>query len=144
MCLPNAKHVFKLEREWEHAGLQCAVVQGREGGNRCGYVRVPPGHKLHGRGYDDDVDVDVDVHGGLTFAKLEPCAHDDGVGWWFGFDCAHAGDASYEPGKEPQFIKDYMSNPALAYSSGYEHFWTHDEVVRETEKLATQLSAIQN
>jgi hypothetical protein len=27
-----------------------------------------------------------------------PCTeHEDGQGWWFGFDCAHAGDMMYDP-----------------------------------------------
>jgi hypothetical protein len=77
-----------------HAGLKCAVVQGREAGNRCGYVRVPPTHPLHGK---DDSAVDLDVHGGITFAAMEPCTEEDGVGWWFGFDCAHLGDAYHDP-----------------------------------------------
>ena len=42
MCLPNAENVFKVESEWEHAGLECAVVVAVKGGHRCGYVRVPP------------------------------------------------------------------------------------------------------
>lgn len=136
MCLPNAKHVYKIEKEWEHAGLLCAVVQGREGSNRCGYVRVPPTHPFHGKHYDD---VDVNVHGGLTFASVEPCAHDDGIGWWFGFDCAHAGDCSHDPANPPDYMKKLIAeNPTLWRDN--EHFWTHNEVVYETEKLAEQLA----
>ena len=92
MCLPVTP--FKVEREWEHAGLKCAVVQAREAGNRCGYVRVPPTHSLHGKDYDAP---DVNVHGGLTFSEVEPCVEGDGTGWWFGFDCAHLGDAYNDP-----------------------------------------------
>ncbi len=38
-------------------------------------------------------DIAFDVHGGLTFSKSGERGYpvkDDG--WWFGFDCAHAGD----------------------------------------------------
>lgn len=47
---------------------------------------VPPSHLAFRVEYDD---VDVDVHGGLTFSGTQ-----DGEGdvWWLGFDCAHAGD----------------------------------------------------
>lgn len=137
MCLPNAKHVFKLEREWEAFGLQCAVVQGREGSSRCGYVRVPPGHPLHGKNYDD---FDIEVHGGLTFAEEEPCAHEDGIGWWFGFDCAHAGDAFYDPDNLPEhLVKMQQKHPGLfLYDDG--HFWTQSEVEAETERLAERLA----
>ena len=70
MCLPVSP--YKIEREWEHSNLKCAVVQAREGQHRCGYVRVPPNHPLHGKSYDTP---NVEVHGGLTFAEIEPCAH---------------------------------------------------------------------
>src|SRR5258708_15897314 len=92
MCLPVKP--YKIEREWYHHGLQCAVVQGREGFNRCGYVRVPPGHPAHGKDYDD---VNVRVHGGLTFGSIENCEHEDGTGFWFGFDCAHFRDSYLNP-----------------------------------------------
>lgn len=140
MCLPNAKNVYKVEREWEHAGLLCAVVQGREGSNRCGYVRIPPTHPFYQKNY---MDVDMEVHGGLTYAQIEPCVeHEDGIGWWFGFDCAHAGDAFYDPDQPSQFITEMRAkHPGLFESSPYEHFWSYEEVVEETERLAAQLAA---
>jgi hypothetical protein len=139
MCLPVVP--YKIEREWEHAGLKCAVVQAREAQHRCGYVRVPPGHPLHGKYYDTP---DVDVHGGLTFAKEEPCAREYGQGWWFGFDCAHAGDSSFDMSAPI----DSLSESARRIRSVYEdwlgideHYWTQPEVERETERLAEQLAA---
>lgn len=141
MCLPNAKHVYKVEREWEHAGLLCVVVQGREGGNRCGYVRVPPTHPFYKTDYND---VDVKVHGGLTFAAPELCQeHPDGIGWWFGFDCAHFEDAFYDPENLPQHEIEFRNrHPEFSYLDAREHFWSHTEVVAETEKLAEQLAVI--
>jgi hypothetical protein len=38
-----------------------------------------------------------DVHGGITFAGGDGKYPADGDGWWFGFDCAHAGDGSLNP-----------------------------------------------
>lgn len=75
----------------EHAGFEWMVVHNGSG-YRCGYVRVPAGHPWHGKGYDD---VDADVHGGLTFAEADkPCdAPGPDSAYWFGFDCAHGGDA---------------------------------------------------
>lgn len=63
----------------------------------CGYVILPKGHKLEGKHYDD---INVDVHGGLTFSdetvvfnytgeKLKEEKH-----WMIGFDCAHSYDIS--------------------------------------------------
>jgi hypothetical protein len=89
-------------------GLDCLAVRNRFG-VWCGYVGLPPGHKLHGAGYDE-VEEDAS-HCGLTFAG--PCAEgptthaNEGHGichvpapgrpanvWWLGFDCNHAGDCS--------------------------------------------------
>lgn len=63
-------------------------------GSLCGYVAVPPSHPYYGKHYEE---VDLHAHGGLTYSN--PCQGDichktdieDKV-WWFGFDCAHAGD----------------------------------------------------
>lgn len=72
-----------------------------------GYVAVPPGHPFHGKGYDE-INTEIDVWGGLTFAaQREDCEWDeqsieiiDGgtfnevpQGWWvFGFDTMHCND----------------------------------------------------
>src|SRR5438132_5160947 len=93
MCFPMEKFV---EKKWDYAGLQCVVTRADLSGerdwtmHRCGYVRVPPAHPWHGQ---SDEDIPAEVHGGLTFAELEPCEHEDGVGWWIGFDCHHFGDS---------------------------------------------------
>lgn len=75
----------------EHCGHEWIVVHNQMG-FRCGYVKVEPGHPWHGKEYDD---VEASVHGGLTFSEPDlPCDKgglDDG--YWFGFDCAHYGDA---------------------------------------------------
>jgi hypothetical protein len=127
MCLPVKP--FAVEKEWEHAGLKCAVVLARENEHRCGYVRVPPGHPCHGIDYNVP---DVSVHGGLTFGAIEPCEHEDGKGYWFGFDCAHSGDVSYAPGFAPSW---------RGPDSG--HYWELGEVADETEQLAEQLAKLQ-
>src|SRR5437870_4030199 len=97
MCLPVTP--YKVEREWKHVGLSCAVVLAREAAHRCGYVRVPLAHPAHGKHYGE---VDVEIHDGLTFAQLEDCTeHEDGQGWWFGFSTAHAFDLWYDPTMRP-------------------------------------------
>ena len=74
-----------------------------------GYVIIPKGHPLHGKGYDD---IDVSVHGGLTFSgpvneldnskeggwfEIKPKDKD---GWVIGFDTAHYGDNKMNWSKE--------------------------------------------
>lgn len=81
--------------QWPDAltGLPCLAVRGNFG-VWCGYVGVPPGHRLHG-----SHEPDVHPHGGVTFTA--PCSPDhagvchvpdpgepDDV-WWIGFDCGH-------------------------------------------------------
>lgn len=52
-------------------------------GHWCGYLYLPRGHPWHGTTNE----LDVDVHGGITYANLEPDRT-----WCIGFDCAHLGD----------------------------------------------------
>lgn len=91
----------KVQFPDEATGLAC-VARRAPGGHWCGYVGVAPGHPWYEKDYDA---VDVDVHGGLTYAAL--CAEDHELGvchvpdpgepdelWWFGFDCAHLYDLS--------------------------------------------------
>lgn len=82
-------------KEWkdEKTGLDCMIIRNQMGA-LCGYVGVPEGHPAHGKGYND---VDIDVHGGLTYAAEchgHICHKTEGGDhvWWFGFDCAHSRD----------------------------------------------------
>jgi hypothetical protein len=77
-------------------------------GFRCGYIRVPAGHPWHGK---DELDIDANVHGGLTFSAADMHCGREGAaedGFWFGFDCAHYGDAP-----DPAIPSD---NPVVARS----------------------------
>lgn len=101
----------KVQWRDEATGLPCLIVRGPVG-SWCGYVGVGRSHPYHGLGYNDlyEKDMDVSVHGGLTFAN--GCSHGDNPGQsichivepgeddnihWFGFDCAHGGDLSPSP-----------------------------------------------
>ena len=85
--------------EWRHeSGLPLLMVRGPTG-SWCGYVGVPGPHAAFGHHYDRVEE--QSAHGGLTFAgechgaichQAEP-GEPERV-WWFGFDCAHAGDVS--------------------------------------------------
>lgn len=83
--------------EFAHAGLPCLALRNHYG-VWCGYVAVPPSHPLHGTDYNT---VDVDVHGGLTYASTcaanichVPASGEPADVWWMGFDCYHSGDFS--------------------------------------------------
>ncbi len=127
----------------------------------CGYVEVPEGHPFYEVDYDERVvlmkDIGryvkaeyenfyilkrdillspanlIDVYGGLTFS-----GHGKGgypvksSGWWFGFDCNHSTDRYLEV---PPSLKEY---PQIG-----SRVWTLEEVVKECEKLAEQLKAVE-
>jgi hypothetical protein len=86
--------------EFDHAGLSCLVHRHPSLGHFCGYVGVPPTHPAYDKNYDD---VDVSVHGGLTYSghcqKDGPICHTpkpfepDDL-YWLGFDAAHYMDLS--------------------------------------------------
>lgn len=91
MCLPVAVHFpERMLATGMHEGHEWAVTHNGRG-NRCGYVKVLPGHPWYGKSYDD---IEARCHGGLTFS--EPDVHcgkggaDDG--WWVGFDANHGFD----------------------------------------------------
>lgn len=68
----------KVLKEWKHAGLKCKVMQC--GFSINGYVELKKKHPYFGKEYDD---VNVDVHGGLTYGEQE------GDVFVLGFDTAH-------------------------------------------------------
>jgi len=82
--------------DFKHGGFDCLLHRG-PGGHWCGYVGVSPSHPLYKKDYDG---LSVDVHGGLTYASecaghiCHPADDETAHLWWFGFDCAHAGDRS--------------------------------------------------
>jgi len=130
--------------EWEHAGLPCLANRNHYGA-WCGYVAVPPGHPLHSKFYDD---VDVSVHGGLTYASAcdgaichvpKPGEPDDV--WWFGFDCNHYRDLAPAMATKQRiydFLQSPVFGPPLVHGDIYR---TLDYVQAETNHLAEQLAA---
>ena len=139
----------RVEESGTAFGLDFAVIVSSLG-HRCGYVRVPESHPWHGAHYnhradgaptdEDDFDWDaridakVTVHGGLTFS--DKTVHKDlPSGWWFGFDCAHAGD-----GRDPDLAHESMKQYA-AFEGGIVRSRTY--VRDECASLAKQFVAIQ-
>lgn len=126
-------------KEWKDAatGLSCLAHRNMRGGNWCGYVAVPPGHPAHGKNYDD---VEVDVHGGLTYGAAcrghichvpQPGEPDDV--WWLGFDCAHAWDIR---------PADQARSDLRGWGRDWDaHYCDLPYVERECAKLAQQLAA---
>lgn len=136
----------KMQWTDDATGLPCLIVRHDRMGFLCGYVGVSEGHPAYGKGYSD---VDVNVHGGLTFAgKCRPgdteargICHVPGPGepdhvWWLGFDCAHSGD--YEPYKAK-----LAETKAIFARHGFESYRTVGYVRRECADLARQLADLE-
>ncbi len=119
--------------EWRHKGVPCLMVR-NDSGCWCGYAGVAPGHELYGK---EDSDVNLDAHGGITFAgschgpichKAEP-GEPDHV-WWFGFDTMHAHDIV--PAWHGKLMPFAEVEAGIAYRD-------LDYVKQEVERLAEQL-----
>lgn len=100
---------------------QCTARRGPSG-HWCGYVGVPKGHPAFGADYGD---IDVSVHGGLTFAGTMD-ADPEGL-WWLGFDCAHLGD----------LVPGHLRYGEPGVDEVYRDL---DYVIQECAELAGQLS----
>lgn len=140
----------KVQWTDSETGYPCLAVRNHMGA-WCGYVGLSEGHPAFGRRYDE---VDVDVHGGLTYADFcaegpqessichipEP-GQPDHV-WWLGWDCAHAFDLV--PYMETYRRKTYegTGNPLWAEHDFSEQYRTLDYVRRETTSLARQLATL--
>lgn len=138
----------------EATGLDC-MLNRNGAGVWCGYVGVPPTHPDFKRHYDK---VDVDVHGGLTFADFCYEAAPEGHGvchrapfacdnvWWLGFDCGHSGDLM--PGalrvvdQVRVLAKQLGLTRRVPFTGDFgEEYRTQSYAEREVTQLAQQLHA---
>lgn len=129
----------EIEAKWTTKSGLLAVVVIHPAGHRCGYVAVSAENKNYGKNYDD---INVDVHGGLTYSnndKTYPTESNDL--WWFGYDCAHLGDA-----RDPNLMRDeykeiYNKGILRNFFEG-ETIKTLEYCINECESLSTQLSNV--
>jgi hypothetical protein len=131
----------KVQWQDKKTGLPCLAVRHRDYGHWCGYVGVTDQHPWYGKDCDALND-NPDVHWGLTYAdKCQP-SDDESKGichvpapgepdhvWWFGFDCAHSGDAS------PQDFAYWEKRGEVPYAN----YRSLSFVKNQCKKLAEQL-----
>ena len=126
--------------DFVHAGYACLALRNHNG-VCCGYVGVPSNHKFYKANYND---VNVDVHGGLTYANVcsTPICHIPQPGmpddvFWFGFDCNHYMD--YSPGMAAIENK-FGWEPTISRDQIYRNI---EYVTNEIKSLAEQLKALE-
>lgn len=89
---------------------------------------------------EDDSPVRIDcyfnVHGGITYAGEGDYPVKSDL-WWFGYDCAHAGDA-----KDIKAIQDERLREIEAEFKNYGVVRTLDYCINECKSLAEQLKQI--
>lgn len=110
--------------EFEHAGFKCLILRHPELGQLNGYVGLKRGHPYYRKSSDD---IDVDVHGGLTFAQIGEGINWSKGYWWIGFDTGHLWD--YQPGME-KYIEPFATYKNIDY------------VTKEVKRLAEQLAPV--
>ena len=119
-----------IVKDWiTKAGLRAVIIRVEGDKWHCGYVGVNKDNPLYGKPYSElyNLDYDISVHGGLTYSasqlySLYKSENSPKDLWWFGFDCAHFGDAN-SPDKET-----------------CEAIWRDESyVTRECEELAQQI-----
>ena len=148
--------------EFEHAGLKCLILRSPDWGHLCGYVGITEGHpwfekecnqcligckgqrKELGECLTWDCTWEeehpspqslIEVHGGLTFSGLGDGEWRPAGYWWFGFDCAHAGDLIPEMAEQmAELFPDSLLRPEVYKDMKY--------VIGQTKCLAEQLAKV--
>lgn len=119
--------VYKTMREYkildsgEYLSIPYWIIS--HGFHPCAYVQVPKDNKFFRKHYDD---IDIMVHGGLTFSENHLPQQEDTENWYIGWDYNHAGD---------------FSGMAILYSldmiEGKK--WTTEEIKEDVKKVCNQL-----
>lgn len=121
----------KVIKDWTtKSGLRAVILLVR-GSHHCGYVELP--ERLGKPDYDESPIMELNVHGGVTYAGNLPEMDDKYV---VGYDCAHYGDYM----KCPEELKGTDMEKLWAFDDGV---WRDEEFcTNECEKLAQQISEI--
>lgn len=128
-------YAFIIPVSFKLAQQMAGLLREPFGGYANGYVAIPPEHPCHGKDYDE---IDVDVHGGLTFGEridilrvvswpqndVEMLNADDYSDipddyYVVGFDTLHAGD------NESNCDREYCVNETLSLMEQLEKMYNN-------------------
>ena len=121
---------YIIEKDFKVDDYRCLIL-GLNLGHRCGYIGLPVGHKYYGKGYED---VEVDIHGGWTYASDSDHFMVESDLWWIGFDCAHYGD-----GKDLELIKSFGKNESLKHLLYMEEMFPSGDDFKSLEFVESEL-----
>lgn len=123
-----------MDKQWTFIGTECLIRTGPMG-TLNGYIGIEPEHPWWGQGYMD-LDVDVVVHGGLTYTSAQRPGtwEEDGL-WWMGFDTAHAGDVV------PEIEELLAETGGIRDATGGDVLRGEPYVEQQVELLAAQAQA---
>lgn len=132
----NDRGCSDIEREFEESGLMCCT-RALALGHRCGYVAVGPDHPLYGTEGCEDAVLDLDVDGGITFAKT---VGDTTVLGWDAAHCWHRPDPTIMDEERRRSYEERLGLPLNIESVGV--MVDADMAEEETRRLARQIAAI--
>lgn len=94
------------------------------------YVNIPAGHPYYFKHYDD---IDIDVHGGLTYSEnfLYIDKNTKIEGFFIGWDYAHWGD----------YFGYFINDEILGKGNDKAKKWTTDEIIQECLDAIEQLES---
>ena len=138
----------KIQWVDEYSNLDCLILRNSFGA-LCGYVGVTRDHPLFRK---DEDDIDVSVHGGVTFTDVcsasegdEHICHVPFQGrdpdvWWIGFDCAHNSD--FIPGMSSVFYERnsyknvrYVKNEVKSLASQLKEIYANSKSMSDNERV---------
>lgn len=122
----------KWERKMLRRGVVVPKVDGEEtfeyyiisqGRFPVAYIKVPEKSKYYQKNYDE---IDLDVHGGLTYSRNYLAIEDKVLqGWFLGWDYAHVGD--------------YIALPSEIENEDDTHKWTVEEIQEDVYRALREL-----
>jgi len=121
----GTKRIEKVLAEGNYRGYHFIIMN--LGTHPTAYVEIPRTHKYFGKHYDD---IDVCVHGGLTFDS--PQFGKKKNSWFIGWDYAHCGDYY---GYDEKFQRLF---PALINRNDKK--WTTIEIFEDVKSVIEQLT----
>ena len=114
-------------------GFVCDILRHSNLLHLCGYVYLPPEHPFYKKNYEE---IDVSVHGGLTFST-------EYWGWWkIGFDCAHYGDLSPIMAAYDNIILKDIDYDEIMLELVKDNYRSMDFVEQELNKLTKQCADV--